>query len=241
VKLFQPSASKGGRQFAPVRERELHHFIDPVVRGLSGPPGEAWVIPEMPSPLGLPDFVVLLGGEAWFLARSRVGAGPLLAEADCVVLSTLHPRRPLGRAAVARRLGWDKGRFDPVVARLIRAGVVHESGTGALTIAPGLLPSGRLMAVETKVKDWRRAVQQGRAYRTWSDNYVVLLGDVGPIALDRAQTEVKSDGAGLYSGGRWLVRPAMRRRSGVGRRLLGYEYLFASLASGPSLGRHEEV
>lgn len=229
LRLIESSSSRAGRQFPPVLERDLHQFIDVVTRGLPGPPGEAWVIPEMPSPLGLPDFVVLIGGESWFRARSAINIAPVLAEADCVTLAALHPQRSLSRAAVARRLGWEGVRLDPIVDRLIRSGMIQEASTGTLRQTPGIEPSGRLMAVETKIKDWRRAVRQGRSYRTWSDNYVVILGEVGPVALARAQGEVTSDGGGLYADGRWLARP-VKRQAVDARRLLGFEHLFAALS-----------
>lgn len=192
----------------------------------------------MPSPLGLPDFVALLGGEKWLSARSAVGAAPVLSETDCVVLAALHVARALAPESVMRKLGWDEGRLDPIASRLVRSGAALRSNAGALSLHPGMVPHGRLIAIETKLKDWRRAMQQGRAYRTWSDNYVVLLGQVGTAALERARAEVTADGAGLYVPGRWIVRP-QARRAPLSRRLQGFEYVYASLASGPTFGGHE--
>ncbi|GAA1914767.1 hypothetical protein GCM10009797_05640 [Nocardioides hwasunensis] len=115
----------------------------------------------------------------------------------------------------------------------MRSGAALQTTSGALSLAPGLLPQGRLVAIETKVKDWGRAIQQGRAYRTWSDNYVVVLGDVGQLALNRARVEVAADRAGLYAGGNWLVRPAARTVT-LPRRLQGFEYVYASVTSDPA-------
>lgn len=238
VRLIKSFSSMSGRQFAPVSELDLHSLAVDVAASLQGPSGDVWVIPEMPSPLGLPDFVALLGGEDWLAARSRVATGPVLSEADCVVLASLHVARPSSSETVMRKLNWDADRLAPVVSRLVRSGAVLRSASGALTLTPGMLPQGRLVAIETKVKDWGRAIQQGRAYRTWSDNYVVVLGDVGQLALNRARIEVAADRAGLYAGADWIVRPAARKAT-LSRRLQGFEYVYASVTSDPAFGISE--
>jgi hypothetical protein len=87
-----------------------------------------------------------------------------------------------------------------------------------------------MFAVEAKVRDWHRAVLQGRSYRTWSDNYVVLLGGMGPVAEGRAKEHVQSDGAGLFTDAGWIVRPRSRRPTAA-RRLQGFEHLFSALVS----------
>lgn len=238
VRLLQSSSSLGGRQFAPVSELALHELVEDVASALPGPNGDAWIVSEMPSPLGLPDFVALLGAENWFSARLETGTAPVLSETDCVVLSALHVGRSLAIDSLGKRLGWHHERLAPVVARLTKSGAALQSGGGALSLAPGLHPQGGLIAIEAKVKDWRRAVAQGRTYRTWSDNYVVLLGDVGPVALGRAQSAIAQDRAGLNINGKWVVRPASRRASRA-RRLQGFEYAFASLTSKPTFGSHK--
>lgn len=234
MRLVNPTSSVSGRRFPPVAELSLHRQIDGVVRALPGPSGEVILIPEMPSPLGLPDFVALIGAEVWLDERRGNGVAPILSEADCFVLSKLSGRRALSSSSLAMRLGWSNDRVAPILTRLHRAGAVRTSRGGALLLAPGMQPHGTLIAIEAKVKDWNRAVRQGRSYRTWANNYVVLLGDVGHMAAERAREEVATDGAGLVVGSTWLVKPRSRVPSAV-RRLLGYEYVLAALASQPAL------
>lgn len=239
VRFVEPTSSSGGRRFSPIAELDLHGHVARVAGSLPGPLGDVLVIPEMPSPLGLPDFVALVGGEAWLAARASIGAAPILAETECVVLSVFAAHRALSLPSIAKRLSWSPERLEPVLGRLQRNGAVETTSGGAYLRTPGLLPAGSLYAIEAKVRDWRKAMRQGRSYRTWANNYVVLLGEVGSVAVQRARAEVAEDGAGLNIGGEWIVRPRSRVPA-TARRLIGFEHLFAAVASDPALRPHEQ-
>lgn len=230
VTVVAPISSLGGRRFEPQAELTLHDLAEPAAASLPGTTGEVLLIPEMPSPLGLPDFVALAGGRDWLQARGAAGIQPLLAEADCSVLAVLHPGQALSSATIARRVGWSLAALEPVLNRLQSAGAIEKTPGGAHRVNPVLVPRGSVFALEAKVKDWQKAVLQGRAYRSWADNYVVLLGDVGPVAVRRAAERVAQDGAGLYSSFGWVVRPRARRPAPA-KRLWGFEHLYAATAS----------
>ena len=230
VAVVDPISSLGGHRFEPQAELILHDLAEPAAASLPGTPGDVMLIPEMPSPLGLPDFVALAGGRGWLEARGAAGIQPLLAEADCSVLAVLHPGQALSTATVARRVGWSQNALEPVLSRLTGAGAVKRTDGGAHRVNPALVPQGSVFAFDAKVKDWQKAVLQGRAYRSWADNYVVLLGEVGPVAERRAAERVAQDGAGLYSSSGWLVRPRARRPAQA-KRLWGFEHLYAAMAS----------
>src|SRR5690606_25201249 len=124
--------------------------------------------------------------------------------------------------------------LDPVMTRLLNAGAIEKTPGGALRVNPSLVPGGSMFALEVKVKAWQKAVLQGRAYRTWANNYVVVLGTVGPVADRRAADRIREDGAGLFSSSGWVVRPRARRPAPA-KRLWGFEHLYAALASsGPA-------
>ncbi|HZX06780.1 hypothetical protein [Kribbella sp.] len=213
----------------------MHELAHIAAATLPGVPEDVLLVPEMPSPLGLPDFMALAGGQKWLQARRAAGVQPFLAEADCSVLAVLHPRQALSLATVARRIGWSLAALEPVLTRLEKAGAVETTPGGAHRVNPALVPRGSVFALEAKVKDWQKAVLQGRAYRTWANNYVVLLGDVGPVAERRAAERVAHDGAGLYSSSGWIVKPRARRPAPA-KRLWGFEHLYAATASsGPAL------
>lgn len=239
VRFVEPSSSRGGRRFQPVSELDLHDLIESVAATLPGPDGNVVVVPEMPSPLGLPDFVALVGGSSWLHARMTAGVAPVLSQSDCTVLAAASPLRALSGESITRRLGWSSGELSTGLARLQRNGAVAVSSSGSVLSHPSLRPVGSLVAIEAKVKDWRRAVRQGRTYRTWANNYVVVLGDVGQLAEDRAVAGVLADGGGLFTRSGWMVRPRSRVPAAA-RRLQGFEYLYAALVSDPALGRLEE-
>lgn len=232
--MASPISSLGGRRFEPQAELILHELARPAAASLPGVADEVLLIPEMPGPLGLPDFIALAGGQGWLLARHASGVQPILAEADCCVLAMLHPGQPLSSATVARRMGWPLSALAPILARLEKIGAVETTSGGAHTVNPALVPHGSVFALEAKLKNWQKAVLQGRAYRSWADNYVVLLGELGRVAEQRAAERVARDGAGLYSSSGWIVRPRMRRPAPA-KRLWGYEHLYAATSSNPSL------
>lgn len=230
VTVVAPISSLGGRRFEPQAELILHDLAEPAAASLPGTAGDVLLIPEMPSPLGLPDFIALAGGRDWLQARGAAGIPPLLAQADCSVLAALHPRQALSSATIGRRIGWSPPALEPVLIRLESAGAVEKTSGGAHRLNPALVPHGTVFALEAKIKDWQKAVLQGRAYRSWADNYVVLLGELGPVAERRAAERVALDGAGLYSSSGWIVRPRARRPAPA-KRLWGFEHLFAATTS----------
>ena len=233
VRMMLPATSLGGRRFEPSREADLHALVIAMAHGLPLR-GDVVLIPEMPSPLGLPDFLAAVGVDTWLTRRAHAGIPPLLSEIECSVLSALKASRPLGAESVAGRLGWTVAEVDRVVDRLARTGAVVVTPGGAFKRSRVFEPEGSLIAVEAKLEGWQRAVRQGRGYRTWASNYVVVLGEVGDVARLRATDEVSADGAGLFNGKGWIVRPTARQPSAA-RRFLGLEHLYAAIASGPPL------
>lgn len=229
VTVMAPASSLGGRRFEPQAELNLHELARTAAATLPGIADEVLLVPEMPSPLGLPDFIALSDGSSWLESRQAAGVQPVLSESECSVLAVLHPGQALLPATVASRSGWSLSDLDPVVTRLVNAGAIDKTPRGALRLNPSLVPSGSMSALEVKVKDWQRAVLQGRAYRTWADNYVVVLGAVGRVAEHRAAERVRDDGAGLFSSSGWVVRPRARRAASA-KRLWGFEHLYAAVA-----------
>lgn len=227
------SRVRAGIQFRPNAERELYNLVEDALRTLPGPLGDVLVVQEMPGPIGVPDFTALLGGSNWIRTRQELAVPPILSRIDCSVISVLHNKRGLKTETVSRRLGWPLASVDNVIRRLVRIGAVESVPEGFIS-SPGLIPSGILIALEAKLRDWRRATMQGRNYRTWANNYVVVLGDVGPAAASRAQSLIGADRAGLYTVDGWQARPASRR-PGAAYRLLGFEHLLSAIQSDPSL------
>lgn len=228
IRTVQAISSRGGHHFEPVQERDLYSLAAKAAQTLPGAKGGVVLVSEMPGPLGQPDFVVLLGGNDWISKRRSAGVGPQLGQAECTVLAALYEKRPLKLETLSRRLDWSVESLQPILSKLVRQGAVDITSTGSYRLVSGMMPSGHLVAFEAKVKDWHRAIVQGRAYRTWADNYVVLLGEVGETAMGRAIEAVADDGAGLFNETGWSVYPKPRKAVAA-RRLWGFEYLLAAV------------
>ncbi len=239
LQVVRPSTSLGGRRFEPIDERSLHPFVRKVATALPGAK-HILLVPEMPSPLGLPDFVAAVNCGQWLASRMASGVPPVLSEIDCTVLSVLMPHRPLSVRTVANRLAWQTADIDSVLSRLTRSGAIQFTDGGSLVRHPAFSPTGTLYAIEAKVTGWQRAIRQGRSYRTWADNYIVVMGQLGQTATLRAQEALEHEGAGLYLPSGWLLKPQPRKQK-FPQRLRGFEHLFAAIGSDPALGSHEGV
>lgn len=238
VRQIETVASRGGRRFEAIQERELYGFAGEVAESLPGPNTDALVIAEMSGPLGVPDFVVLVGGCEWLEARRDAGVPPVLSETECFVLSVLSYKRALSVQTICSRLRWGTEHVDRAVSSLLKIDAVTKTRNGAILAAPGIKPEGVVFAIEAKTSNWRKAILQGRSYRTWANNYVVLLGDVGELAADRAKAQVLDDGAGLFVHERWAVKPKTRTPV-LAHRLQGFEHIFSVLLSNPAFGLHK--
>lgn len=221
--------SHPGRPFRAEAETRLYPDALRAANDLAARYSDLIVIQEPFSPLGVPDFVAVLGGDEWLRTRRESGIPPILSSRDCTVLSAIHTSAPLRVETVSQRLSWDISNVERSLRSLSEVGAVTFSRTGAVTRTNALTPQGALFAIEAKLKAWQRAVRQGRQYRTWADNYVIVLGDVGDVARKRASAMIAEDLAGLYFRGSWLARPRARR-SQPAQRILGYEHIYAALA-----------
>lgn len=239
IRFVVPGSSLPGKRFEPREELSLHTSASQAAANLPGKHDSVLMLPEMPSPLGLPDFAILVGGEAWLHERQLAGVTPIVSEVDCRVLDALYAGRPSRLDSIAEKVGWASYEIEPILARLERVGAAHKTRNGSFLLNPALQPKGTLIAIEAKVKDWQKAVLQGRAYRTWANNYVVVLGEVGAVAATRARDRIVADGGGLFLASKWQVRPSMRRHRPP-QRLRGFEYLYAAVGSSvPALGLAE--
>jgi len=227
-RVHQSSRSRPGRLFEAVQEAGLYPAALDAARSLPGASAGVLVVPEMYGPLGVPDFLVMVGGDKILKRRLEAGIPPILGEMDCAVISSLYTARPRSAKAIAASLGWGE---DNVVARLQqlkKTGAVSEASAGLFLRHGSLSSGGTLYAIEVKVRDWAQAVRQSRGYRTWANNYVVVLGPIGEQARRAVVAEVAADQAGLFIDGTWIRKPSRRSPEPL-RGLMGFEHLVASL------------
>lgn len=218
---------RAGRRFEPIRELELEHDALEAARGLPGAHRGLVVLREMAGPFGVPDLLAVVGRRDLLERRRELKVPPLLNQVDAGVVAAAAPRAPRGPQALARRVGWPVDTVHRRLPALVRSGALLPAGRDSFVRPADLQPVGRLYAVEAKVKDWRRAVRQARAYSLWCDSYVIVMPSLGTTSLTHAIQAVVSDGGGLMVARRWLQRPRIGTRS-PGQRLWGSEHLVAA-------------
>lgn len=225
--VHHTTSGRAGRRFQATDERQLHDQAVAAAASLPGAAAGVLAIPEMTGPIGIPDFVAVVGGRDRIARRVASGIPPITGELDCAIVSCLFPRRPRTASSIAAELQLADAYVEGKLAALGRIGAVHTA-RGSYTRAEALTPGGTLYAIEAKLTDWRRAVRQARGYRTWANNYVLVMGTVAERSRGHILDELRSDHAGLYFNNAWTVRPrpvALPSR----RRHLAFEYLAAAL------------
>jgi hypothetical protein len=186
------------------------------------------IVREMAGPIGIPDLTALLHDPLVLQARLALGIPPLLHQVDAAVVAVTPTRQPRSAKAIAHILRWPEATILRRIPSLIRNGALVKVKDDRYVRVEAIRPLGRIYAVESKVRDWRRAVQQARGYSVWTDSYVLVLGPLGPKTVERVKSEVASDRGGLIVDGRWLIRPVVRTLSPA-RRLWASEHLVAAL------------
>ena len=222
---------RAGKRFEPVEERALAADALKAANALANG-RRVMIVEELAGPIGVPDFVavVFAGGDA-FERRIRLEVPPLLNEIDAGVVAVVSSIRGTSSMKIAERLGWPLASVERRIRSLLRTGALSLVARDRYVKPPDLVPVGRLYAIETKMRNWRRAVQQGRLYRLWTDNYVVVMPPLSNGSLEDLSRTVTEDQAGLMIAGRWAARPR-RRDAPPARRMWGSEHVVAAIAGG---------
>lgn len=225
--LATAQTEANGRLFEPTRERELFPDLLGLAKRLAR--GSTVVaIPEFVAPFGIADMVALVVRGRRLLDRVEAGVPPLLNELDAMIVANLTPRRGRRPDRLAERLAVEPSSLDRRLATLVRLGAVERLESGSLVRHPALVPLGRIHALEAKVSDWRRAIEQARTYALWADSATSVLMSL-PTAREPAMDAAKRWGTGLALWGDWLRQPSMRAHH-AGRRLWASEHAVAALA-----------
>lgn len=210
VEVFQAVDTRSGRRFEPVHELEVHAGAIAAAATLPGASAGVFLISEMRGPIGIPDFTAIVGGKKQIAARLASNIPPVLSPSDSSLLASLHLHRAQGLERLSRQLLMAEDTTALRLRNLKNVGAVIEEAPGRYIRHPALSPAGTVYAIEAKVKDWRKAIQQSKRYRVWSNNYVVALGAVSAAARTASLNEIANDSAGLIIDGAWLRKPHPR-------------------------------
>lgn len=242
VRVKESKRPRAGRRFLPVAEKELRSDALRAARGLPGAHRDFTVFEEVAGPFGIPDFLVVIGSKSLLRRRTALSVPPLLNEVDAGIVAVASARRGYSTDALAERVGWGAETIDRRLPGLLRSGALEDVGRGRYLRPAALVPVGRLIAIETKVRDFRRALRQARTYALWCDNYVIVMPSITEASFDEAVGTVARDRGGLLVAGRWAQRPGGRRLP-PSSKLWGSEHVVAATVGKPSpaLGAGEPV
>jgi hypothetical protein len=233
---WQSSRPRHGRRFQPTHELALYGPALAACQAIPGAHRGLLVVAEASGPMGIPDLTALVGAPDPLEHRLALDVPPLLNEIDAAVVAVAHPGVGRSAAKIAASLGWPATTVERRLPGLIKNGALSRVRGNKFVRAEELKPLGRLYAVETKMRDRRAALRQARAYATWADSYVLVMGTLSPTARSQLLQDVEADQAGLVVNGKWLRRPVVRAIP-VARRLWAAEFLVAALRGGPTSPR----
>jgi hypothetical protein len=235
VRVRSSKRPRPGQRFEPLQERHLRADALDAIRALPHAHRGLSIWREVAGPYGIPDFLAVVGDPQKLADRASLAVPPLLNEIDAGIVANAPLRSGLDVQMFAERLQWSPASIERRLPRLTKVGALAERGDRFIR-PKGLDPIGRVYAIETKVKDWRRALKQARTYGLWCDNYVVVMSAISESSLSEASEKVAQDGGGLFVAGRWVLRPRAKNLS-TARRLWGSEHVLAAIArtSSPAL------
>jgi hypothetical protein len=222
------SAPRPGRRFEPTHEAALESDALAACGSLPGAHRGVIVVREMAGPIGIPDFTAMVGGSDALQARSRLDVPPILNETDAAIVAVASARIPKTVDGLAQALGWPVTTVARRVPGLLSRGALLRPKGDRYLRPEALQPAGRIYAIETKVRDRVAAVNQARAYLSWADSYVLVMGQLGRGPLDLITTAVRADNGGLVVAGTWIRRPRLSKRNSR-HRVWAAEHFFAAM------------
>lgn len=216
----------------PIEELQLEPDAVRAIRGLPGAHQEVSIFREVAGPFGIPDFLALIGPPEKLRDRLALDVPPLLNEIDAGIVAHMAPKVGRSIRNIASQLGWELSTIERRIPRLLRTGAVTNVRHDRYIRPSALAPVGRLYAIETKVRNFGRALRQARTYGLWCDNYVIVMPALSRVATFSAVESMAPDRGGLVVDGRWVQRI---RASGIppARRLWGSEHLVAAVSEAP--------
>lgn len=224
---------RAGRRFEPIHEKRLATCAIRAIESLPAAQNGLLIVTEMTGPYGVPDFVAVVGNQASMHNRLALPVPPLLNEIDAAIVSTVRTTQGMTSQRIAGYLNWPLETIERRIPTLLRLDALTKSSARTYTRVAHLRTIGTILAVETKIRDWHKAVQQCRRYQIWADNYILVMDQLGKEATKRIVQEVSIDRGGLVLGERWVQRPVKRTMS-KSRRLWASEHLIAALGHQPS-------
>jgi hypothetical protein len=229
------------RGLAPRREEHMTHpVIGELERWWGARRPADFVAQEIVGPLGIADLVAARFDEGALAARRAAG---IAATDDLLALRVILECRRAARTTsdLAAMLGFSLSGVRRAVRVACDIGALWQEGARRHRTHPAWRPAARrLVAVELKRTDWRRAADQAWAYQGWANATWLVLGQ---CPTEAALGAMSSAGVGLgYLGEdrrvHVLTRPRSRRGlTGVPSVWAGEQMVVRAIAAGLGTAR----
>lgn len=202
-----PVPNRPGHRFEPIEERLLDDDLLNLAARLPGTHQSLYISREVNGPRGVADLVATTNVGAELKHRIELGLLPLTSVVECTIVAAASERRTLRIPTIARTLGMSEEQVDRRVRSLLSRDYLRSAGSGIRRV-PHMTAIGRTYALEAKVNDWRKGLNQALRYGAWCDaSAVVLLRP--PRDISMAFSACRQFGIGLAVDNRWLLRPRL--------------------------------
>ena len=190
---------------------------------------------EIVGPLAVADLVAVQFDHSALKARKRAGIGPT---GDYAALAAIHACRRAKRrtADLASILGMSGSATRRALRIAHDVGAIAQTDDGLHRTCDAWKPAGRrLVALELKKSDWRRATEQVWAYQAWAHAAWLVLGQPPPLSAVQGLTASGMGLAYIADDERIhvVLRPTTRRnQSGIATAWAAEQALEAALSAG---------
>lgn len=157
------------------------------------------VFSEVPAVHGVPDLVGIRFDAARLHLREQGGVRPLSTDAEVRVVMAVGERRTI------RELGDRAGLSNDYVRRnmiplLNELGWIESDGAGAIRRRPeAQWVAGRVVTIEAKLRDWRKALAQARRQRLSGDAAYIAMDALAMQGLTPYLTKLAEEGIGAIA------------------------------------------
>jgi hypothetical protein len=148
----------------------------------------------------IPDLLAARVDLRAFRARIRARQWEPATDGEIVVLTILRRDRPTSVQSVAARVGYTTDSTRRLLRRLERLGYASESrGRGFRKVRGRYKIFSRFVAVEAKLRDWRRALVQARAHRSFAQECYVAFDASYAERFAIGHSYFRASGTGLLA------------------------------------------